>query len=101
MSRAAPFLEARDYLIAHRDRYEQVVRDFRWPRLDRFNWALDYFDAYAQGNERTALWIVGDDGAEVKQSFAELSARSNRVANALKSLGARRGDRLLLMLPNI
>ncbi|MFY7949418.1 MAG: AMP-binding protein, partial [Gemmatimonas sp.] len=46
------------------------------------------------------LWIVGDDGHEDVLSFAALSERSNRVANWLESLGARRGDRLLLMLGN-
>ena len=25
--------------------YEAARRDFRWPELDRFNWALDWFDA--------------------------------------------------------
>ena len=40
-------------------------------------------------------------GRDVAFSFAELSARSNRVANFLRRLGARRGDRLLLMLPNV
>ena len=32
---------------------------------------------------------------------AELAERSDRVANALRAIGARRGDRLLLMLPNV
>jgi len=94
------FREARDFLLARRDRYDDAYRGFRWPRLDRFNWALDWFDAYARGNERTALRIVEDDGSERSLTFAETAARSDRVAGWLRSLGARRGDRLLLMLPN-
>src|SRR5205085_8332940 len=35
------------------------------------------------------------------RSFAELSARSNRVANFFRARGARRGDSLLLMLGNV
>ena len=49
------FLEARDFLLSHREDYDQAYRDFRWPELDRFNWALDYFDPLAQGNGRPAL----------------------------------------------
>jgi len=44
---AAEFIAARDFLIAHRNDYERAYREFRWPALDRFNWALDYFDPLA------------------------------------------------------
>ncbi len=95
------FLEARDFLITHRDDYAAAYAGFRWPVLGHFNWALDYFDVYARDNHRPALWVVDDEGGETKLSFAELAARSNRVANHLRSCGVRRGDRLLVMLPNV
>jgi acetyl-CoA synthetase len=97
---AAPFLAARDFLIRNREDYSAVYRNFQWPRLDRFNWALDYFDDMARGNERLALWLTDEDGTDTKLSFAQLSERSSRVANALRGLGVRRGDRILLMLGN-
>jgi acetyl-CoA synthetase len=100
-SNAAPFLAARDFLLRHREDYATAYRDFRWPKLDRFNWALDYFDGMARDNERPALWLVDDEGAETKLSFAALRERSNRVANHLRRLGVRRGDRILLMLGNV
>ena len=100
-SDAAAFLAARDFLLAHRTDYDAAHRGFEWPRLGRFNWALDYFDAMASGNNRPALRILRDDGSDRSYSFAELARRSNQVANALHELGARRGDRLLLMLPNV
>ncbi|PYQ57560.1 MAG: AMP-dependent synthetase [Acidobacteria bacterium] len=95
------FLEARDFLLAHRDDYAAAFSGFRWPQLDRFNWALDFFDVQARGNDRTALWIVDDEGRETRLSFAEMAERSNRVANHLRALGVRRGDRVLVMLPNV
>ena len=98
---ATAFIEARDFLLARREEYERAYRDFRWPVLDRFNWALDYFDPMAQGNDRPGLWIVDEGGGETKLSFAELAERSNRVANHLRALGVRRGDRLLMMLGNV
>ena len=100
MSASAEFITARDFLWTHRTDYATAYRDFRWPRLERFNWALDYFDAMASGNDKPALWIVEEDGSEKKLSFAQLSERSNQVANYLRQQGVRRGDCLLLMMGN-
>ena len=98
---ARAFFAARDYLLAHRADYDTAYAGFQWPRLDQFNWALDVFDVMAANNDRSALRIVRDDGSDSSVSYAELRDRSNQVANALRALGARRGDRLLLMLPNV
>ena len=99
-SNCQPFLAARDFLLAHRTDYTTAVRDFRWPQLSEFNWALDYFDAMAEGNQANALWIVEEDGSEQRYSFQQLASRSNQVANHLRALGVRRGERILLMLGN-
>jgi acetyl-CoA synthetase len=98
---AAAFLRARDFLLAHREDYATAYRDFRWPVLERFNWALDYFDPMAAGNPRLGLWIVEEGGVETRLSFAELAERSNRLANHLRTFGVRRGDRILMMLGNV
>jgi acetyl-CoA synthetase len=98
---AATFLAARDFLLRHRADYPTAYRDFRWPELDRFNWALDYFDIMARDNGQVALWLVDEGAGETKLTFAELSERSNRVANAFRRLGVQRGDRVLLMLGNV
>src|SRR3984885_14941006 len=98
---AGPFIAARDFLLRHREDSTSAYRDFEWPKLDRFNWALDYFDAMARDNAQPALWLGDDDDEEIKLSFANLSERSNQVANALRRLGVRRGDRILVMLGNV
>ena len=97
------FYTAREFLFTHRDDYDTAYRDFRWPELDTFNWALDHVDAVAADpvrGARRALWIVEQDGSEAYWTFAELAARSNRVANQLREWGVRRGDRVVLMLGN-
>jgi acetyl-CoA synthetase len=94
------FLQARDFLLRHRDDYATAYKDFSWPELTEFNWALDWFDEYARSNLEPALWVVEESGEETKLSYAELSARSNQLANWLRQHGVQRGDRILLMLPN-
>jgi len=100
------FQQARSFLLDHRTDYAGAVAGFRWPDPVPFNWALDWFDAelasHADSRDRTALWIIdGATGSEVKPSFAQLSKRSNQVANYLRAKGLKRGDHLLLLLGNV
>ena len=99
-SGAAEFRAARDFLLQHREDYDTARREFRWPRPERFNWALDWFDDIGRRRDALALWLVEADGSERKVTFAEMSRRSDQVANWLRGLGVRRGQRLLLMLGN-
>jgi acetyl-CoA synthetase len=93
---------ARDLLLRYRDDYDAARREFSWPRLDEFNWALDWFDVIAAENpDREALRVVADDGEQTSLTYAEMSARSGQVAGWLRGLGVRRGDRVLLMLGNV
>ncbi|MFE2379208.1 AMP-binding protein [Streptomyces sp. NPDC059398] len=94
------FRAARDFLLRHREEYLTAYEGFSWPRPGHFNWALDWFDTIARGNERTALHIVEEDGAETRVSFSEMAERSDRAANWLRVHGVRAGDRILVMLGN-
>jgi len=102
---------ARDQLVNVIDDYDKAVDLFTWPQLSgAFNWAIDWFDVIArrsrpggdirQGNNRTALWIVEEDGTEHKVSFADMADASDRVATWLRGLGIGKGDRVILMLGN-
>jgi acetyl-CoA synthetase len=95
------FRAAREFLLTHRADYHTAYTHFRWPEMTEFNWALDWFDGVlaAETPDAPALRITGAGATE--RSFAELSTRSNRVANGLRALGVKRGDRILLMLGNI
>jgi acetyl-CoA synthetase len=95
------YREARDSLLALAGNHDKALEEFRWPDVgERFNWAIDWFDAFARGNDGTALWIVEEDGSELKVSFDEMVRRSDQVAVWLESLGVAEGDHVLLMLGN-
>jgi acetyl-CoA synthetase len=97
----AAYRAARDLLLARREDYQAARAGFRWPELTEFNWALDWFDVIAAEHpDRDALRVVTAD-SDTRLSYAALAARSNRVANWLRGLGMRRGDRVLVMLGNI
>ncbi|GAC1347410.1 MAG: AMP-binding protein [Myxococcales bacterium] len=101
MSATETFRRARDFLLAARTDYDRAVREFRWPALSRFNWAIDWFDVQARGNSRPALQIVSDAGAMTSITFAELSDRSSRIASFLQARGVAKGDRVQVMLSNV
>jgi len=94
------FIEARDQLLRGRADPVRTAREFRWPAFEHFNWAGDYFDVLAADNAAPALRVVDDAGHDQVLSFAQLARRSLQVAAFLASLGVRRGDRILIMLPN-
>jgi acetyl-CoA synthetase len=99
----AQFRGARDLLLSARTDYDRAVADYDPPRPHDFNWALDWFDqvaADASTGARVALKIVEADGTSRSVTYAQMSARSSQLASWLSSVGAARGDRILLMLGN-
>ncbi len=101
MNEREAFLSARQFMFENSHDRVAACKGFKWPVLEHFNWALDHFDVMAAGNEKPALWIVEEGGSETKISFQEMSQRSNQVANALRGLGVKRGDGVLIMLDNV
>ena len=97
------FRNARDLLLSSRTDYDRAVADYSAPRPADFNWGLDWFDRVAADSStgaRVALKLVEADGTSHSVTYAEMSARSSQVASWLSSLGAVKGDRLLLMMGN-
>ena len=97
------FRSARDLLLSSRTDYDRAMADYRAPQPPDFNWGLDWFDRIAADGStggRVALKIIEADGTSKSVTYAEMSVRSSQVASWLSSLGAVKGDRLLLMMGN-
>ncbi|MBO0692765.1 MAG: AMP-binding protein [Acidimicrobiaceae bacterium] len=95
------YRRARDQLLALSGQYEQAVSEFCWPFVgDRWNWAVDWFDSYARGNEKTALLIVEEDETSVERTFAQMALRSDQMAAWLAGQGVAKGDAVIVMLGN-
>ena len=75
-SGTAAFRAARDLLLRHREDFAAAEREFSWPQLSEFNWALDWFDVVATDHPgQEALRVVTEDGV-TSLTYGELAARS-------------------------
>ena len=66
---------------------------------EKFNFAFDVVDELARRKpEKLAMLHVAQDGTEHRFTFEDIRKESSRAANYFKSLGIRRGDRVMLVL---
>src|SRR5687768_9697946 len=87
--------------IASRADYDHLRESFQWHRPEYFNFGLDVVDGWAREEpDRVAIhWVSGRD--ERTLTFAQLSERTTRLAQALRHSGLKQGDRVLVILPRI
>lgn len=92
---------ARDQLLELRGDSVRAAAEFRWPDVgDSFNFAIDWFDANARGNEAPCLTVVEADGGAQTVTFDEMARRSDQVAQFLAHHGVQRDDAVIVMLGN-
>ena len=77
--------------------YAKEYRDFSLPVPEYFSFPLDVFDRWG---ERPALFWT-DGVLDRKFTFNELKLLSSKCAGALRKAGIARGQKVLVMLPNI
>ena len=79
--------------------YEEFCRDFAVPVPEDFNFAFDVLDkTAAETPDALCVRHVDDDFNCRDFTYRDIAEASNRVANALKAKGVRKGDRVMLIL---
>src|SRR5699024_4587083 len=87
--------------------YQELVNNFSWKKAlntfdwnikEKFNIAHECCDRWADDSNRIAIYW--EDSSKNKQTwtFQELKTKSNQMANALRSMGVKKGDRVAGLL---
>ena len=76
-----------------------ILTKIAFQNEERFNFAFDVVDALGQRKpDKLAMLHVSEDGTERRFTFQDMKKESARAANYFKSLGIKRGDRVMLVL---
>ncbi len=71
----------------------------KFKNADKFNFAFDLVDALAQREpDKLAMLHISKDKTERRFTFTDIKKESARCANYFKSLGIKKGDRVMLVL---
>ncbi len=71
----------------------------KFKNTDKFNFAFDLVDRLAEREpKKLAMLHISKDKTERRFSFSDIKKESNRAANYFKSLGIKKGDKVMLVL---
>jgi acetyl-CoA synthetase len=81
---------------------ESDAPNYRWFTDGQINVSWNCLDAHlADRGHKTAIIFEGEPGDTRRLSYRELHAEVCKFANALRSLGVRRGERVVIYLPMV
>ena len=87
----------RDFIIPTEE--NGVLKKIAFKNEDKFNFAFDIVDELGKRKpDKLAMLHVSEDGTERRFTFSDIKKESARAANYFKSLGIKRGDRVMLIL---
>ena len=73
---------------------------FRWFADGTLNASYNCLDRHLQTQpDKTAIIFEADDGKITKATYKDLYTRTCKMANGLKSLGIKKGDRVIIYMP--
>jgi len=92
-----PFSKVKDVSFAKDDLH------IRWYEDGTLNACYNCVDRHleSKGDDVALIWEGDDPGRDLKITYSELHERVCKFANALKALGAKKGDRITIYMPMI
>ncbi len=82
--------------------YDSARRSFAIEVPEYFNFGFDVIDRHAEDEKKRALVWTNAAGVVTREyTFKDISRLSNQAANALKSIGVKKGDRVFIMLGRV
>ncbi|MFG6428993.1 acetate--CoA ligase [Roseateles sp. LYH14W] len=74
---------------------------FKWFEDGKLNVSYNCLDRHVEAGKggKTALIFEADDGTVTKVTYSELLAKVSQLANALKTRGINKGDRVVIYMP--
>jgi len=92
-----PFTQVKDVSYAKDDLH------IRWYHDGTLNVCYNCVDRHLEtkGDDVALIWEGDDPANDLKITYRELHERVSKFANALKALGAKRGDRITIYMPMI
>ena len=76
-----------------------ILQDVNFTDADKYNFAFDTVDEIARRDpNKLAMVHISDDMTERRFTFKDIKDASSQSANYFKSLGIKKGDRVLLVL---
>ena len=103
----------KDNRVVHKDKSKRIYSKFidvtenengtptaiNFKNTDKFNFAFDLVDELAEREpEKLAMLHISDDLTERRFTFKDIKRASNQCANYFKSLGIKKGDKVMLVL---
>ena len=103
----------KDNRVVHKDKSKRIYSKFidvtenengtptaiNYKNTDKFNFAFDLVDELAEREpEKLAMLHISDDLTERRFTFKDIKRASNQCANYFKSLGIKKGDKVMLVL---
>ena len=76
-----------------------TITEIAFKNEEKFNFAFDVVDELGKRKpDKLAMLHISEDGTEHRFTFSDMKKESARAANYFKSMGIRRGDRVMLVL---
>ncbi|MDL2218573.1 AMP-binding protein, partial [Christensenellaceae bacterium OttesenSCG-928-M15] len=87
------------FMQADTENYERFHESFKIDAPEDFNYGFDVLDALAEKSpDALALLYTNPNGEEKRFTFDDMKRFSSRAANYLKSLGIKKGDKVMLIM---